>query len=42
MATLEFTPLYHSTVGFDRLPSVTEIKLKLAREGYQHELVERS
>jgi len=33
MATLDFTPLYHSTVGFDRLPSLLAHALERDESG---------
>lgn len=34
MATLDFTPLYHSTVGFDRLPDLLAHALARDESGY--------
>jgi molecular chaperone IbpA len=34
MATLDFSPLYHSTVGFDRLPSMLAHALERDEGGY--------
>jgi molecular chaperone IbpA len=34
MATLDFTPLYHSTVGFDRLPGLLSQALDRQESGF--------
>ncbi len=34
MATLDFTPLFRSTVGFDRVPSVLSLALQREEVGY--------
>ena len=41
MATLDFTPLYHSTVGFDRLPDLLMGALQRDEGGYPPYNIER-
>ena len=42
MATLDFTPLYHSTVGFDRLPSLLAQALERDESGYPPYNIEKT
>jgi molecular chaperone IbpA len=42
MATLDFTPLYHSTVGFDRLPNLLSHALARDEGGYPPYNIEKS
>jgi molecular chaperone IbpA len=42
MATLDFTPLYHSTVGFDRLPTLLAHALKRDESGYPSYNIEKT
>jgi molecular chaperone IbpA len=42
MATLDFTPLYHSTVGFDRLPSMLSHALERDETGYPPYNIEKT
>jgi molecular chaperone IbpA len=42
MATLDFTPLYHSTVGFDRLPMMLAQALSRDEGGYPPYNIEKS
>ena len=42
MATLDFTPLYHSTVGFDRLPDLLAHALTRDESGYPPYNIEKT
>ena len=42
MATLDFTPLYHSTVGFDRLPTLLAQALERDESGYPPYNIEKT
>ena len=42
MATLDFTPLYHSTVGFDRLPGLLAHALERDESGYPPYNIEKT
>jgi molecular chaperone IbpA len=42
MATLDFTPLYHSTVGFDRLPDLLTGALQREEGGYPPYNIEKA
>jgi molecular chaperone IbpA len=42
MATLDFTPLYHSTVGFDRLPMLLAQALDRDEGGYPPYNIEKA
>jgi molecular chaperone IbpA len=42
MATLDFTPLYHSTVGFDRLPDLLTGALERDEGGYPPYNIEKA
>jgi molecular chaperone IbpA len=42
MATLDFTPLYHSTVGFDRLPDLLTGALERDDGGYPPYNIEKT
>ena len=42
MATLDFTPLYHSTVGFDRLPDLLAHALARDESGYPPYNIEKT
>ena len=42
MATLDFTPLYHSTVGFDRLPDLLTSALERDEGGYPPYNIEKA
>ncbi len=42
MATLDFTPLYHSTVGFDRLPMLLSQALDRDEGGYPPYNIEKT
>ena len=42
MATLDFTPLYHSTVGFDRLPTLLAHALERDESGYPPYNIEKT
>src|ERR1044072_9732239 len=42
MASLDFTPLYHSTVGFDRLPSLLAHALERDETGYPPYNIEKA
>ena len=42
MATLDFTPLYHSTVGFDRLPDLLTGALSRDETGYPPYNIEKA
>ena len=42
MATLDFTPLYHSTVGFDRLPDLLAHALTRDETGYPPYNIEKT
>ena len=42
MATLDFTPLYHSTVGFDRLPDLLAHSLARDESGYPPYNIEKT
>src|SRR4029078_11446772 len=42
MATLDFTPLYHSTVGFDSLPSLLAQALERDESGYPPYNIEKT
>ena len=42
MATLDFTPLYHSTVGFDRLPALLAHALTRDETGYPPYNIEKT
>ena len=42
MATLDFTPLYHSTVGFDRLPTLLSHALARDESGYPPYNIEKT
>ena len=42
MATLDFTPLYHSTVGFDRLPTLLAHALAREEGGYPPYNIEKA
>ena len=42
MATLDFTPLYHSTVGFDRLPTLLSHALTRDESGYPPYNIEKT
>lgn len=42
MATLDFTPLYHSTVGFDRLPRLLAQALDRDEGGYPPYNIEKT
>ena len=42
MATLDFTPLYHSTVGFDRLPTLLAHALERDDSGYPPYNIEKT
>jgi molecular chaperone IbpA len=41
MATLDFTPLFRSTVGFDRLPTVLSLAMQREESGYPPYNIER-
>src|ERR1044072_6826850 len=42
MASLDFTPLYHSTVGFDRLPSLLAHALERDESGHPPYNIEKT
>jgi molecular chaperone IbpA len=42
MATLDFTPLYHTTVGFDRLPNLLSHALARDEGGYPPYNIEKA
>ena len=42
MATLDFAPLYHSTVGFDRLPDLLNGALQRDEGGYPSYTIEKA
>jgi hypothetical protein len=42
MSTLDFTPLYHSTVGFDRLPALLAQALERDESGYPTYNIEKT
>jgi molecular chaperone IbpA len=42
MATLDFTPLYHSTVGFDRLPNLLSHAMARDEGGYPPYNIEKA
>ena len=42
MATLDFTPLYHSTVGFDHLPTLLAHALERDESGYPPYNIEKT
>jgi molecular chaperone IbpA len=42
MATFDFTPLYHSTVGFDRLPGLLAHALERDESGYPPYNIEKT
>jgi molecular chaperone IbpA len=42
MATLDFTPFYHSTVGFDRLPDLLTGALSRDETGYPPYNIEKA
>ena len=42
MATLDFTPLFRSSVGFDRLPSLLSHALEREEGGYPPYNIEKS
>ena len=42
MATLDFTPLYHSTIGFDRLPNLLSQALDRDEGGYPPYNIEKA
>ena len=36
MATLDFTPLFRSSIGFDRVPGMLSDAMQRAETGYPH------